>query len=154
MDENLYKEFTDTFPNLKTFTPSNEVPESTIVRFLQHEEELSRDEAWFVAKLWDNPTAVERLNEVGYLKKLRGPISGTTILRTPRIIAIIFKKFPKLKRDLKDIFKQENKETEQWIKEFVRCAIRVDYQSIFLPIITEKRGSTREEVWGALDGLN
>lgn len=155
-DAELMQYFQDRFPDAAYMRPSIEVSPTTVVRYLEHEEDLSREEAWFVTELWKNPVAANYLNEIGFLKRMRGEFDGLALLKTPRIISQIFRKFPSLKKRLKTMFSKErsNHEETEWIKAYVDAAVTTDYQSIFFPIISATRGSKREAIWGVVEPLD
>ena len=156
-DEELMSFFEESFPDAEKVEPSKIVPETTVVRFLQHEQNLTREEAWYMATLWENPIVFDQLNEMGKFKTTDTNI--TDLFRTPKIHAQIFRKFPKLKDQLKEWFTKAEgedrtrRETE-WIKAYIRGVLTTDYQSIFLPIITATRGAKREAIWGVIEPLD
>lgn len=156
-DHELYRLFKEAFNVGVSLTLSDDIEDTSIVRYLIHEEGLSSEEAWFVAEMYKNEYAQNILNQLGYLKNARSMLSSNSLLRKPRIISQIFKKYPSLKARLKDIFginAEKALAEESWISEYVNAAISVDYQGIFLPIITAVRGKRRAAIWGTIECLD
>lgn len=150
--------FDENFRDPKTsavFNPSYSINPTHVVRFLEHELGLEREQAWFVANIYTNPVALEELQRRGYLDREPDERGNTfqDLLRSSMIQVQMFKRFPTLKERIKKGF-ADKEEEDKFVRDYVDAALAIDYRTTFLPILQQARKKQREAIWGAFDTMD